>query len=430
MPSARPLRSLAAAVLIVVLVASSAAAAPGDLDTAFSGDGFTVTTFRDSYGVATSVAIQSDGRTVVAGGMHRNVSIEADFALARYTLDGRLDRTFSGNGRARTDFGARFDEALGVAIQADGKIVVVGRASDDIAVARYEADGDLDASFSRNGKRVIDLGGVDAAFDVLPQADGKIVMAGTDGRDFAVLRLREGGPMDAGFGVAGVARTDFGGFQDAARAVAIDAAGGIVAGGSALMDEKRRSDFALARYDSDGALDDDFGDAGLATTDFASFDDGITDIALAPKGAIVASGHAEQFPGDADQASDVALARYEPDGSLDAKFGDAGTVRTDFGSYFDEAEGMALQGDGRIVVAGHFLDGSSDTAALARYEPDGDLDPSFGVGGIAVSGAEVSGDRVGGVALRADGGIVVATAASTGDPDSSFGFLVLQFLAA
>jgi uncharacterized delta-60 repeat protein len=430
MPSARPLRSLAAAVLIVVMVASSAAAAPGDLDPAFSGDGLTVTTFRDSYGVATSVAIQSDGRTVVAGGMHRNVSVEADFALARYALDGRLDRTFSGNGRARTDFGGRFDEALGVAIQADGKIVVVGRATDEIAIARYKADGDLDASFSRNGKRVIDLGGVDAGFDVLVQPDGRIVVAGTDGRDFAILRMRENGSMDAGFGVAGVARTDFGGFQDAARAVAIDATGRIIAGGSALMDEKRRSDFALARYASDGALDADFGDAGLATTDFASFDDGITDIALAPKGAIVASGHAEEFPGDADQASDVALARYQPDGSLDAKFGDAGTVRTDFGSYFDEAEGMVLQADGRIVVAGHFLDGNSDTAALARYEFDGDLDPSFGAGGIAVSGAEVSGDRVGGVALRADGRIVVATAASTGDPESSFGFLVLQFLAA
>jgi uncharacterized delta-60 repeat protein len=166
------------------------------------------------------------------------------------------------------------------------------------------------------------------------------------------------------------------------------------------------------------------------TTDFVSFDDGITDIVLSPEGTIVASGHAEEFPGDADQASDVALARYEADGSLDPGFGDAGTVRTDFGSYFDEAEGMALQADGRIVVAAHHLDGSSDTAAVARYETDGDLDPSFGHSGIAVSRAAVSGDRVGGLALRPDGRIVVATAASTADPDASFGFLVLQFLAA
>ena len=108
------------------------------------------------------------------------------------------------------------------------------------------------------------------------------------------------------------------------------------------MDEKRRSDFAVARYESDGTLDATFGDSGLVTTDFVSFDDGITDIVLASKGAIIASGHAEEFPGDADQASDVALARYEADGSLDAAFGEAGTVRIDFGSYFDEAEGMAL----------------------------------------------------------------------------------------
>ena len=429
MPSPRPLRSLVAAAAILVVVASSAAATPGDLDPEFGGDGFTVTTFRDSYGVATSVAIQSDGRAVVAGGMHRNQSIAADFALARYERDGRLDRSFSANGKVRTDFGGRFDEALGVAIQPDGKIVTVGRATDDIAVARYETDGDLDASFSRNGKRLIDLGGTDTAFDVVVQSNGKIVVAGIDGRDFAILRLRVGGAMDKRFGVAGVARTDFGGFQDVARAVAIGGAGEIVAGGSALVDEKHRSDFAVARYDSDGTLDAKFGDSGLVTTDFVSFDDGITDIVLASKGAIIASGHAEEFPGDADQASDVALAKYDADGSLDAAFGQAGTVRTDFGSYFDEADGMALQPDGRIVVAGHYLDGSSNTAAVARYESDGGLDTAFGRDDIAVSDAEVSGDRVGGLALRADGRIVVATAATTGDPDASFGFLVLQFLA-
>jgi uncharacterized delta-60 repeat protein len=430
MPSPRALGSVVAAIAIAFVVNSSAAAAPGDLDSGFSGDGLTVTTFRDSYGVATSVAMQPDERTVVAGSMHRNLSIVADFALARYTRHGRLDRTFSANGRARTDFGGRFDEALGLAIQPDGKILAVGRATDDIAVARYESDGSLDASFSRNGKRVIDLGGTDTAFDVVVQADGRIVVAGTDGRDFAILRLQADGGTDAGFGVAGVARTDFDGFQDVARTIAIDAAGEIVAGGSALVDEKRRSDFAVARYGSDGTLDADFGDAGLVRTDFVSFDDAITDIVLAPKGAIVASGHAEEYPDDADQASDVALARYEADGSLDPGFGDAGTVRTDFGSYFDEAEGMALQADGRIVVAAHYLDGSSDTAAVARYETDGDLDPSFGHGGIAVSRASVSGDRVGGLALRPDGRIVVATAASTADPDASFGFLVLQFLTA
>ena len=85
------------------------------------------------------------------------------------------------------------------------------------------------------------------------------------------------------------------------------------------MDEKRRSDFALARYDSDGALDADFGDAGLATTDFASFDDGITDIALAPRGdrRVRSRGGVPRRRGP---GLDVALARYEPDGSLDVKF--------------------------------------------------------------------------------------------------------------
>ena len=126
----------------------------------------------------------------------------------------------------------------------------------------------------------------------------------------------------------------------------------------------------------------------------------------------------------------MALARYDAHGSLVYGFGDGdGTVRTDFGSYFDDAFGMAVQADGRIIVGSHHLDGSINTAAVARYAPNGRLDASFSDDGIAVSDVAVSGDNVGGLALQPNGRIVVAGAATTDDPESSFAFFVARFLA-
>ena len=279
----------------------------------------------------------------------RNVSIEADFALARYALDGRLAMPLAERASSNRLRG-RFDEALGVAIQADGKIVVVGRATDDIAVARYEADGDLDASFSRNGKRVIDLGGVDAAFDVHVQADGRIVVAGTDGRDFAVLRLRKGGSMDAGFGVAGVARTGFGGFPGSPPGpMAIDAAdrGWRVPRSwtrSAAVTSPSRATTPIGPSTPTSATP-----ASRRRTSHRSTTASPTS-RLRPRG-IVASGRGgvprRRGPGLRCRPRSVRTRRLAR-----CEIRDAGTVRTDFGSYFDEAEGMALQADGRIVVAG------------------------------------------------------------------------------
>ena len=430
-PRLRFIAGLFITTMVLLPFPGSASAAAGDLDSSFSGDGVSVTTFRDSYGVAKAVAIQPDGRIVVAGSMHRNASIRSDFALARLTTSGSLDRTFAGNGRLRTDFGGRYDDALAVAIQADGKIVAAGSAvggvGDGMAIARYNADGSSDTTFSRNGKRVIHVGPANTAYDLALEADGDIVLAGTDGKDFVLVRLFSDGAVDRSFGRRGIVRTDFNGFADVARAVAIAPDGSIVAGGWAQA-ESSRTDFAVARYDEGGRLVKSFGLGGRVTTDFLSYEDGITDLALDRTGDIVVSGSVGEFPGDADQSTDVGLARYDAHGSLDASFGDEGTVRTDFGSFFDQAEGMALSRDGRIVVASHLYHDGASSAAAARYEADGELDPSFGEGGIADSAAPVSGDDVGGVALQSDGSIVVATGASISDPSTSFGFLVARFL--
>ena len=156
--------------------------APGDLDPSFSADGKQITDFGLGDG-GSAVAIQGDGKIVVAGGSGDAVGGSYDLALSRYTPDGTLDPSFSGDGKLTTDFGGGNDAAA-VALQADGKIVVagssrIGTAQNDLALARYRADGSLDTAFSDEGTVTTDLGGYDDRAGVAIQADGRIVVAGS-----------------------------------------------------------------------------------------------------------------------------------------------------------------------------------------------------------------------------------------------------------
>jgi uncharacterized delta-60 repeat protein len=225
-------------------------------------------------------------------------------------------------------------------------------------------------------------------------------------------------------------QTDFAGFGDAAFGVSLQPDGKIVAAGSTVT-VAGGEDFGVARYLADGSLDPTFGGDGLVSTDFFGWEDRITDVAVQPDGRLAVSGQISRDPGTADQNSDVAVARYQSNGHLDTTFGSGGAVTTDFGSFFDDAIGMAVQGDGRIVVSAPFLDSSGLTAAVARYETDGDLDPTFSDDGIAVTPASTTTDDSGAVALQPDGKIVVATGTNAGQSQSGpvFGFLVLRLTA-
>ena len=216
---------------------------------------------------------------------------------------GDLDVSFSGDGKQTTDFGGS-DAATAVAVQADGKILVAGSSDGNFALARYGADGAPDPSFSGDGLVTTDLGGPDTAQDVAIQADGKIVVAGSSGGNFALARYTAAGGLDTSFSGDGLQTTDFGAAAGA-TAVAIQGDGRIVVGGAS------GGDFALARYDAQGALDTSFSGDGKQTTDFGG-SDSANDVAIAANGAIVAAGtHA--FGG----AANFAVARYTPGGALD-----------------------------------------------------------------------------------------------------------------
>jgi uncharacterized delta-60 repeat protein len=267
-----------------------------------------------------------------------------------------------------TDIGSSTETGHSVAIQADGKIVVAGTSAIgfayDFAVVRYNSDGSLDTTFNGTGKVITDIGGTnDQGFSVAIQADGKIVVAGLSAinslNDFAIVRYNSDGSLDTSFNGTGKVTTPIGSGDDMAFSVALQDDGKIIAAGQSLTGSYY--DFAVVRYNSDGSLDTSFNGTGKVTTAIGSADDHGNCVAIQGDGKIVVAG--TSFIGS---SNDFAVVRYNSDGSLDAAFNGTGKVTTDI-TGLDYASSVALQGDGKIVVAGGTSDGSNYDFALVRY---------------------------------------------------------------
>ena len=242
----------------------------GVLDPTFDSDGKVTTAFGSATDQAHAVAIQSDGKIVAAGYIWNGSNY--DFALARYNTDGSLDASFGSGGKVTTAFGGATDQAYAIAIQSDGKVLVVGSASngsnDDFALARYNSDGSLDASFDSDGRVTTDFGSAaDVAYAVAIQSDGKIVVAGSASNgsndDFALARYNSDGSLDTSFGSGGKAMTAILSATDYAFAVAIQHDGKIVAAGS--TSNGSNDDFAVARYQVASTSSQDIAHNGQAT---------------------------------------------------------------------------------------------------------------------------------------------------------------------
>jgi uncharacterized delta-60 repeat protein len=385
----------------VLFAPTVAIAAPGDLDPSFGRDGRVTTGFAGRTSWANAVAIQADGRIVTVGGAVGG-GLDSRFVLARYTRKGRLDPSFGGDGRVNLASRGSETYATDVAIQANGKIVVVGSDRFKFGVARLKPDGTLDRSFGGDGQVATGFDGSRAiAYAVAIQRNGKIVVAGTNfpgcgGNDshFALARYQRDGSLDPTFGDSGRVITEVGGLCVAdtfISALAIQNNGKIVAVGSSSG-----AAFVLARYDSQGALDPTFGGDGLVAT---AFPDNLgleaNDVALGSDGTILAAGWAayETAGGFADR---FALARYLSDGTLDTTFSGDGMVSTSFpgaghsscpcGIRGARADAVAIQADGGIVALGT-ASGQHRRVwfALARYDEGGTLDPTFGGDGRVAS---------------------------------------------
>ncbi|HJQ71046.1 MAG TPA: hypothetical protein VKA70_18875 [Blastocatellia bacterium] len=359
----------------------------GKLDQSF-GVGGKVTTEFGANAYAKEIAIRPDGRILLAGTIVPADGSGNNIALARYKVDGSLDTAFGAGGKAIFDLSSPVD-ASAVALQSDGKIVVAGSiALDssapavDLFVARLTSSGSPDGGFGGgDGFEVTDFFNPrDLASDVVVQSDGKIVVAGMTNDelgssfgyfnfDFCMARYNADGSLDTSFSGDGKVVTQAFG-KGRTEALLLQANGKLVLAGTSSTSY----DFGLIRYNANGSLDTSFGNGG-----FAHGGDGLADAAaLQANGKIVVVGRAVGSP------QNSRLARFNANGSLDTSFGANGAVTTDVDEY-DHCTAVAIQGDGRIVTSiwkQHLIEGppGSFTAyagvAVARYLGDGPPQPA------------------------------------------------------
>ncbi|WP_297696753.1 DUF2341 domain-containing protein, partial [uncultured Eudoraea sp.] len=352
----------------------------GTLDTSFGGDGIVSTDGGAMGNVATTVAIQNDGKIVVAGSTGDGLS--DDFAVLRYNSDGTPDTTFDGDGMVTTSFSAGLDQAYSIQIQPGGEILVLGTSSNgtELTMARYNADGSLDTSFDGDGKLTASFpAGLQNPDSVLLQSDGKILVSGTqyvvDHHQLALARFDANGNIDTSFDGDGLATVYVGsGGNDYPGGLTQQADGKILLVGRSWNGTTGDADFSVVRFNTNGSLDTSFSGDGMLTTAIGTGDERAADVVVQPDGKILVAGYS-----DNGSDNEFAVVRYDANGTLDSSFGTGGQVTTNFGSGDDYVSSIQLQPDGKIVVVGDAGDFAGQDIALVRYNADGTLDDSFAV---------------------------------------------------
>jgi uncharacterized delta-60 repeat protein len=385
------------------------------LDKTFGTDGIVETGVGIRDDRARAISLQPDGKIVMAGytevnGFHKVI------ALVRYNVDGSLDTTFNSNGIVTTPVGNIDDHAYAIAIQNDGKIVVAGDTETggvgvytQFVIVRYNTDGSLDTTFNSDGIVKTSIGGIDdEANGIAIQEDGKIVVAGyTDNgsdKDIALVRYNTDGSLDTTFNstgiVPGVVTAQVGSLDDRALALALQDDGKIVVAGDTKTggSSGHHTELALLRFNTDGNLDTTFNSNGIVTTSLGGLIAFVSSIAIQADGKILVSGTGSNVS--------ICLARFNTDGAQDITFDSDGIVTTQTGGLDGEAGGIALQEDGKIVVVGFFAISKDEGYFLfVRYNPDGTLDTTFDTDGEVVGPDHYFAKCI---ALQPDGKILVA----------------------
>jgi uncharacterized delta-60 repeat protein len=386
-------------VVCAALVSASTftGAQAGQLDKGFASAGifsFKLSTRNGNNNVANAVALQSDGKIVVAG------QLGSRSGLIRLNPNGSVDSTFGNDGVVVTKLGGVIDQFFGgVAIQSDGKIVVVASGVPPReAVARFNSDGSLDNAFGSAGVASLPLAGSILAL----QPDGKIVVAGQGpGVTTTFLaRLNSNGQLDSTFGSGGLAPMQTFG----SNAIALQADGKIVVASGAAFGVTG----SLARYNKDGSVDKTFGISGQAASIAAP-----AAIAVQSDGKILAAGADTSKVSANGNSTGFGLVRFNSDGTIDTTFGTHGGAITGFPkTSATGAFAVTLQPNGDIVAAGQAGNNVTMTVesfALARYASGGQLDSTFGTGGrVTTSFGNNANAFITSLVLQSDGKIVVA----------------------
>ena len=373
----------------------------GALVKTFGSLGMAVTYFNVTA-YAQSIIVLPDGRIVLAG--HTGTGPNYNLALARYNPDGTPDLSFGKDGKQTTDFGFG-DYGYASALQPDGKIVVAGGISisstggNHMAVVRYHTNGTLDSSFGSGGRALSVQPIAQSATSVQVLQDGAILIGGGN-RDFVLARFDGEGRPDTTFGTGGVATTHFATNSEVIRSLQVLDDGRILAAGD-VLNTGNRYDAGLARYLPNGLPDSSFGSGGRFTVAFGYSNLLVRQVALWPGGRIAVAGGLQY----AGTNRDYALFVCREDGQLDTSFGKDGLLSGFTDAEITEYRALVAQPDRKLVAGGYTNSTGDPNFALARYTERGELDPSFGTGGLVVTNFG-SGEQLNALQLLPGGGIL------------------------
>lgn len=377
---------------------------PGVLDYTFGTRGKVISGVPSSHDFGYSALSQPDGKILVVG------TAGGDFSVMRFLQNGTPDESFGTAGKVLTSVGTSTDIARCVVLQRDGKIIVGGRAlvsgsQEDFALVRYLPNGSLDLSFGTGGIVITAVSSnTDVCEGIAVQSDGKIVAAGYSWNgakyDAVVARYLTDGTLDEGFGTSGIVITSIGSGDDQFHDVGVQKDGKLVAAGYSTQGTYK--DFAVVRYLPNGDPDDSFGSNGKVTTAIGSQHDVGNQLVLQPDGKILVAGSTSN-----GSNSDFAIVRYTSTGLTDSTFDGDGRVTTNFGGY-DEGNAIALQNDGKILVSGRGEIAGKRNFAIARYQENGMPDASFHGDGLAWTAVGTGEDISLALAVQVDGKIVSA----------------------
>ena len=386
------------------------AQSPGDLDKTFGNGGKVNLGIVGYYDVAQEVALQKDGKIVVAGYGMKSLASFKGLSMARYLQNGEMDYDFGNLGVIHKVTMNLEGEVNSVVIQKDDKIVVVGYSispttnNEEITLVRFTENGKVDKSFGNKGLIVTEISSEkEVGESIAIQPDGKIVVVGTTQHnpsfDVVLVRYDEYGHLDPYFGIGGIVITDINSGVDIGKSLVIQSDGKLIVSGFTYVGNKFF--MTLLRYDSNGVLDPTFGESGIVITDISG-KRGRMDLALQNDGKIILVG-----PSEVEKSHHFTLLRFNKNGSLDKSFGKNGVTKTIIGDY-SEAESVALDSYGNIVVAGTTELGN-EAFVVAMYNQNGMLETGFGSNGIVKTNfIENSVDRAHSVIIDNYGNIIVA----------------------
>jgi uncharacterized delta-60 repeat protein len=386
-----------------IFFSASLSAQDGSLDNSFDADGKLLTEFGNYHSSVSALALQPDGKIIAAGATY-NTGDYHQLALARYLADGALDPAFGVGGKVVSDFPGIKLALSAILVQPDNKIlgagIIYNNYYDSQAILiRYNSDGTVDMAFGSDGIVITDNANINA---IMLQPDGKILAAGftfenPSDKDMLVVRYNDNGTIDATFGNSGRTTSSIGN-RDFIKAMALQPDGKIVVAGYVYTDATGyATNYCLARYDANGTLDSSFGAAGMIIMDINESDESSA-VKIQPDGKIIFTGLSSNL-----NSESYTLTRLMPDGSMDLTFGNTGMIS---GDYAGMGKCLALQADGKIILAGSAPNGGSHMIGLTRFNENGTTDANFGNNGSSCT-QFMSSSKANALLIQSDSKLVI-----------------------